>query len=92
MIFLDSADQSEDQNIKKQLIGFTIHFNPFIPEFLKLALPSLHLDMTNDANRGFSLKSKTEWQTMYIHIRMFFTSRLIWIYTVCTVICFGLPG
>ena len=39
-------------------------FLPFVPEFLKLTLPSLNLDMSTDAKRSFSLKSKTEWQTV----------------------------
>ena len=30
--------------------------NPFTPEFLKWTLPSLNLNMSTDANRGFSLK------------------------------------
>ena len=66
--------------------------HPFIPEFLKLTLPSLNLDMTTDANWGFSLKSKTEWQTVLILIRWLIMSCLIWIYADCTSICFGLPG
>ena len=37
---------------------------PFIPEFLSRTLPFLNLDLSTDANRGFSLKSKTEWQTV----------------------------
>ena len=37
------------------------------------------------ANRGFSNKSRTEWQTMYILMRWLITSHLIWIYIVCQV-------
>ena len=33
--------------------------NSFIPKFLKWTLPYLNLDMSTDANKGFSLKSKT---------------------------------
>ena len=33
---------------------------PVAPEFRKWTLPSLGWDMSNDANRGFSLKSKTD--------------------------------
>ena len=57
---------------------------PFIPEFLKWTLPFLNLDLYYDANRGFSLKSKTEWQTVWILMRRLMMSRLISIYTVCT--------
>ena len=35
------------------------YFNPFIPKFLKWALPSLTLDTSVVANRGFSQKSIT---------------------------------
>ena len=38
--------------------------NPFIPEFLKWTIPPLNLDLSTDAHRGFSWKSKTEWQTV----------------------------
>ena len=44
-------------------------FNPFIPEFLKWTLTSLNLDTFTDVNRGLSLKSKTEWQTVKILMR-----------------------
>ena len=33
-------------------------FNPFTPEFQKWTFPSLTLDMSIDANGGFSLKTK----------------------------------
>ena len=33
-------------------------FNPLIPEFLKWTLQFLSLDMSIDANRGFSLNQK----------------------------------
>ena len=35
----------------------------FIPEFLKWNLHSLILDLSIDAHRAFSLKSKTKWPT-----------------------------
>ena len=54
-------------------------FNSFIPEFLKWTFPFLNLDLTTDANRGFSLKLNTEWQK-------------VWICTDCKVVCFGLLG
>ena len=38
--------------------------NPYNPEFLKWTITSFNLDISIDANRGFSLKSKTEWQTV----------------------------
>ena len=31
-------------------------FNPFIPDFLKWTCSFLNLDLSTDANRGFSLK------------------------------------
>ena len=34
--------------------------NPLIPKFLKWTLPSLCLDMSTDANKGFSLKPRTK--------------------------------
>ena len=34
-------------------------FNPLIPEFLKLILPFLNLDLSIDVKRDFSLKQKT---------------------------------
>ena len=68
-------------NINHSLVEKWI--NPFIPEFLKRTLPSLNLDMSTDANRGFSLKSKTQWQTVQIMMRRLVTSRLIMICTVC---------
>ena len=37
-------------------------FNPFIPQFLKWTIPFLNMDLSTDANRSLSLKSKTEWQ------------------------------
>ena len=36
----------------------TLVINHFIFEFLKWTLPSLNLNMSTDANRGFNLKSK----------------------------------
>ena len=36
----------------------------FSPKLLKWALPSLNLDISTAVNRGFSLNSKTEWQTV----------------------------
>ena len=36
------------------------YLNPYIPKFLKWTVPFLNLDMSTDANRGFSLTSKTE--------------------------------
>ena len=65
-------------------------FNPFIPEFLKWTLPFLNSDMLTDTNRSFSLKSKTEWQTVYTQMRWLVTSHLIWIYTVCIGMGFSL--
>ena len=41
-----------------------LRFNPFTPEFPRWILPSLNLDSSTDANRGFSLKSETEWQSV----------------------------
>ena len=52
--------------------------------FLCVCLQSLNSDMTTDARSGFSLISKTEWQTMLIQMRRLVMSRLIWNYTVCT--------
>ena len=49
--------------------------NPFIPEFLKWTLPFLNLDMSTDANRGFSLKPKTEWQSVIATDNIFLISR-----------------
>ena len=40
--------------------GISILLNPFIHEFLKWTIPSLNLDMSTNANRGFNLKSNTE--------------------------------
>ena len=37
---------------------YPIHFNSFIPEFLKWTLPSLNLELSTDVNVGFSVKSK----------------------------------
>ena len=74
------------------------HLEPLVTEknwtllSLEWTLLFLNLDMSTDANSGFSLKSKTEWQTVSILMRRLVTSRLIWIYTVCKGICFGLPG
>ena len=39
--------------------------NPFTPQFMNWTLPSLNLDTSADANRGFSLQSKMKWQTVY---------------------------
>ena len=33
-----------------------LELNPFVPDYLKWPLPSLNLDMSTGANRGFSLK------------------------------------
>ena len=49
---------------KALFIFTTAGFNPFIPAFLKWTLPSLNLDMSADAKRGFSIKAKTGWQTV----------------------------
>ena len=47
----------------KLILGMVLHYTPlkhsshvnhFGPEFLKWSLPSLNLDMSIDANRGFS--------------------------------------
>ena len=37
------------------------------------------------AHRGVSHKSRTVWPTIYIQMRQFFSSRLLWIYTVCKI-------
>ena len=42
-----------------------LKLNTFIPVFLKRTLPSLNLDMSTGANRGFSINSNTDWQTVY---------------------------
>ena len=69
----------------------TLVINHFISEFLKWTLPSLNLNMSNDSNRGFSLKSKKKASSVGLDETVpFLMSRLIWIYTVCTDI-FGLP-
>ena len=39
---------------------FLLQVKPFISEFLGLTLPSLSLNMSTDANKGYSLKLKTE--------------------------------
>ena len=41
--------------------------------FLKGSLPSLNLDMSTDANREHSLKSKTVRQTVYVLMRLLVT-------------------
>ena len=39
---------------------FLLQVKPFISEFLKLTLPSLSLNMSTDANRGFQSRSETK--------------------------------
>ena len=56
---------------------YPVCFNPFIPEFLEWTLLSLNLAMSTGAKSGFSLKSKTEWQTVYIQMRLLIKSHLI---------------
>ena len=64
----------------------TLKINPFIPEFRKWIILSLNLDIFIDANRAFSLRSKTEDpdETSCLLVC------IIWIYTVCKGIWFGL--
>ena len=70
-------------------LGF---FNSFTPEFLKWTLPSLNVDTSIVANRGFSQKSITELQTALILMRWLNMSHLIWISFVYKGICIGLEG
>ena len=45
--------------------GYFCQFiKPFIPEFQNWTLPFLNLDSFTESNRGFSIKSKIEWQTV----------------------------
>ena len=46
-----------------------VHINSFTTEFMVGTLPSLYLDTSIAANRSFSLKSVTEWQTVSILMR-----------------------
>ena len=64
--------------------------NPFIPEFLKWTLLFLDLDLSTDANRGFSLKSKTEWQTTDSDETARYVSSGSKLF--CNGTCFGLHG
>ena len=59
---------------------------------MKWTLPLLNLVTSIVADKGFSQKTTTEWQTVQLLIRLLIMSRLIWIYTVCKSICLGLHG
>ena len=50
-----------------------LSFNQFVIEFLKWTLPFLNLDISTAVNRGYSVKSKTEWQTVKILMRWLVT-------------------
>ena len=88
----------QKKNVISKKAFFSIskyHFQPeqiwlSISEFLVWTFPSLDLDMAFIANRDVSLLSKIECQTKKILMRQLITSCLIWIYTVCKDICFGL--
>ena len=57
--FLDSRDDDKPKHQRaliKDCFSFTDYVNPFIPVFLKWTLLSFNLDISSDANRGFSLK------------------------------------
>ena len=54
----------------------TIIINPFMLEFLIWTLPSQNLDTSIVANRGFSQKPKTDWQTVWILMRWLVASTL----------------
>ena len=71
------------ENIKNCLLNIIpsmLSINQIIRKFLKWTNPFLNLDMSTASNRGFSLKSKTESQKVYIRMRQLVMSRLIWIY------------
>ena len=52
------------QSERKQRQDNELELNHFIPEFLKWTLPFLNLDLSTDGNMDFSLKLKTQWQTV----------------------------
>ena len=81
-----ALSKSEEENKAKEV---NQPFNPFTSEFLTWTLPSLNLDTFIVANRGFSQKSITEWQTVLYLMRRLVMSCLIWICTVCKDICIG---
>ena len=53
----------QQQRLEKNYIPPESEFSTFTPEFPKQTVPSLNLDMSTNANKGFSWKSKTEQQT-----------------------------
>ena len=57
-------------NMRKKSLKYRINISlqqlTLSPQNFWSAPPSLNLDMSTDANRGSSLNSKTEWQTMLI--------------------------
>ena len=53
-----SIDKTQAVFIPSLQLFSQLLFNPFIPEFLKWALPSLNLFRTIDQNRGLSQESK----------------------------------
>ena len=58
IIFCAKLEQSDLQRLRVSYQYYRCNlFNSFIPFFLKWALPSLSLDMSTDADRGFSLKA-----------------------------------
>ena len=53
------TDNNSGHHVREYVTSLS-DFNPFMPEFLKWTLVSLNLDMSTDAKRIFSLKSKSE--------------------------------
>ena len=62
----------------------------FIPQFLKWTLQALNLDLSTDANRVPVKNQKQNGSVGPDEMARY--SRLIWIYTVCTGVGFGLQG
>ena len=58
------------------------------PTFSSLNSSILELVLSPDANRGFSLKSKTEWQTVDPDETAYYKPSHLGLH--CTDICFGL--